>query len=195
MINACFLFIFLATPAEKCCQNKNVPEECIGFCTPSTAGPLSKNDLVKICNPFWDAIFQCRRIVEGMVEFSIANLRSIMFGNATNYHIWWLDGQCIFAGSNYYKAPNGENCPKNEIISSRDTCKEATRTLGLDFQVKQLSDIELPAGCYHSSITDVYFNNIIDSDQTDPKKFGKRGGICLRTGSISLHNHLQMGFY
>ena len=78
MINAFFLFIFLATPAEKCCQNKNVPEECIGFCTPSTAGPLSKNDLVKICNPFWDAILQCRRIVEGMVEFSIANLRSII---------------------------------------------------------------------------------------------------------------------
>ena len=116
-----------------------------------------------------------------------------MFGKAANYHIWLLDGQWIFAGNKYYKAPNGENCPKNEIISSRDTCKEASRSLGLDFQAKQLSDIEFPAGCYHSSYPDSYFNNIIDSDKTDPNKFGKRGGICLRSGCISLYTHFQMG--
>ena len=115
-----------------------------------------------------------------------------MFGNAANYHIWLLDGQWIFAGNKYYKAPNGENCPKNEIISSRDTCKEASRSLGLDFQAKQLSDIEFPAGCYHSSIVDSYFNSIIDSDKTDPKKVGSRGGICLKTGSIRLYNHFQI---
>ena len=70
------MFLFLATPSEKCCKGEGVPEECMGFCTPP--GPISKNDVVKICNPFLDVIIKCWSAGEGMVEFNIANLWSII---------------------------------------------------------------------------------------------------------------------
>ena len=80
--NKClFLFLFLAPPSVKCCQDAHVPNDCIVLCTPSTTERISKNDGVEICNPFLDAIFKCRKLAgpgEGMVEFKIGNLRSII---------------------------------------------------------------------------------------------------------------------
>ena len=83
-----------------------------------------------------------------------------------------------------------KNCPENEIISSLDTCKEASKTLKLEFH-NEFSGIGYPSGCFCSSHPLSIFNAITHSNYTEPGNFLKRGGICLKTGRIHLYNHLS----
>ena len=57
---------------------------------------------------------------------------------------------------------------------------------------KQVSGEEYPAGCYYLSLPVSLFNEITDSNLTNPKKFARKGGICLKEGAKHLHNHCYL---
>ena len=62
--------IFLAYPkhpseGEKCCQNRGIPNECFGFCTPVSTAELLRNSLVHTCNEVFDSITECRNLGKG----------------------------------------------------------------------------------------------------------------------------------
>ena len=49
----------ILSEGEKCCHNKKIPEECIGFCTPVSELARS-NSIVEVCNKVMDSIIECR---------------------------------------------------------------------------------------------------------------------------------------
>ena len=62
--------IFSASPknpseGEKCCQNRGIPNECFGFCTPVSTAELLRNSLVHTCNEVFDSITECRNLGKG----------------------------------------------------------------------------------------------------------------------------------
>ena len=49
----------ILSEGEKCCHDRGIPVECIGFCTPASEVARS-NSVVEVCNKVMDSIIECR---------------------------------------------------------------------------------------------------------------------------------------
>ena len=72
----------------------------------------------------------------------------------------------------------GHNCDLDTIITSRDACEIALRSLRLNPLNLKVNKKNKPAGCYWKSDGFGFFNNVVDPSLTKPNNFGSRGGVC-----------------
>ena len=81
------------------------------------------------------------------------------------------------------------------VVPTVDGCKDASKQLNITYKYT-MDKADRPAGCYKDSELDaVYFNKIIDPDQTNPTEFinwlmkdgtNRFAGICKRAGKCSI---------
>ena len=93
----------------------------------------------------------------------------------------------VFCTRNIKKAPVNENCQANEIITTEERCKEATKKLRLAYNFKITRDSKLhPRGCFYSyRHYETWFNENVNGP-TNPANFGEFGGVCDSLGSVGI---------
>ena len=85
----------------------------------------------------------------------------------------------------YLKAPEGTNCPIDQIITSESQCKYAIFQIeGLTYRRAAVKRLDRPAGCFHGFGTNGYFKENIDSSPTTISSKEHFEGICKKKRKV-----------
>ena len=80
----------------------------------------------------------------------------------------------------YFEAPEGSNCPINQMITSESMCKHAVSQIkGLIYRFP-VHRTDRHAGCYHGKGRQGHFNKITDPSATTISYKEHHKGICKK---------------
>ena len=97
----------------------------------------------------------------------------------------------------YYKGDVSENCPADQVIDTEKNCMNAAIYEFIHYS-GNVSNSNYPAGCYwyrNMGSYEVSFNEVTKPSNTNPGRFGAKGGLCRRTGNNQNKRYLEQTIF